>query len=190
MKVAAFDSCTTCHNDNNKQTYKGKSVHTPHGGTFGYPTSDGKWIWAGLDQDALKLKPEVTATWKPEYDEQTWLKVQFHAIHLYRVKAAPGITGIEDGTLSCSSCHHSFGGNFDRETPRQTCDNCHNGFIEARTNSLLVAADKPNCTSCHVQHYYDTYRWGDLLTESAESKRLRAIDRNYIDAVRRSALQR
>jgi len=187
-KAAAFASCAACHNDNNKQIYRGKTVHTPHGGSFGYPLSGGKWIWAGLNEEALKLKPEVAATWKPEYDEQTWRKVQFHAIHLYRVKAAKGITGIEDGSLSCSSCHKTFGGKFDRETPRQTCANCHNGYAQQSANGLIVEAGNPNCTSCHVQHYYDDYRWGDLLTESAKDKRQRAIDRNYIEAVRRSAL--
>jgi hypothetical protein len=189
-KAAAFDSCVACHNDNNKQTYNGKTVHTPHGGTLGYPTSAGKWIWSGLDEEALKLKPEVSETWKSEYDEQSWLKVQFHAIHLYRVKAAPGITGIEDGTLSCSSCHLNFGGKFDRETPRQTCDNCHNGFLERRTSRSFIAADKPNCTSCHVQHYYDSHRWGELLTESAHDNRRRAIDKTYVESVRQSALPR
>lgn len=189
-KVAAFASCAACHDDTNKQTYNGKTVHTPHGGTFGYPMFGGKWIWPGLDEEALKLKPEVAATWKPEYDEQTWRKVQFHAIHLYRVKAANGITGIEDGALSCSSCHKAFGGKFDRETPRRTCANCHDGNVEKSTRQLLVEADKPNCTSCHVQHYYDNYRWGDLLTEPAKDKRKRAIDKSYIDAVKRTALPR
>jgi formate-dependent nitrite reductase cytochrome c552 subunit len=114
--------------------------------------------------------------------------VQFHAIHLYRVKAANGITGVEDGSLSCSSCHKTFGGKFDRETPRQTCANCHNGYAGKPAGQPVVEADKPNCTSCHVQHYYDDYRWGDLLTESAAEERKLVIDKNYIDAVRRSAL--
>jgi hypothetical protein len=187
MRVAVFDSCTTCHNDNNKRTYNGKTVHTPHGGTLGYPTSGGKWIWSGLDEEALKLNSEVGERWLPEYDEQLWLRVQFHAIHISRVKAAPGITGVKDGTLSCSSCHEFSGGKPDRETPSGTCDNCHNGFVDGRTSRTFVAADKPNCVSCHVQHYYDSYRWGELLTEPAQAKRLLAIDTNYIDAVRRSA---
>src|SRR5436190_4172696 len=58
-KEAALASCAVCHNDNNKQIYGGKTVHTPHGGTFGYPISGGKWTWAGLNDGALKLKPEV-----------------------------------------------------------------------------------------------------------------------------------
>jgi len=187
MRVAAFDSCTTCHNDNNKQTYNGKTVHTPHSGTSGYPTSGGKWIWSGLDESALKLNSEVGERWLPHYDEQLWVRVQFHAIHISRVKAVPGITGVKDGTLSCSSCHEFKNGKPDRETPRQTCDNCHNGFVDGRTGRAFVAAGRPNCTSCHVQHYYDSYRWGELLTETAQAKRLLAIDKNYIDAVRSSA---
>jgi hypothetical protein len=187
-KAEALNSCVTCHSDKNKETYNGKTLHTPHGGTLGYPTSGGQWVWTGLDNEALELKPEVSAAWVASYDQQTWSRVQFHAIHLYRVKAPPGIIGIKDGTLSCSSCHKDFGDKFDRETPRQVCATCHNGFVEGRTGRSLVAADKPNCTSCHVQHYYDSYRWGDLLTESAKDKRQHASDKSYLDAVRRSAL--
>ncbi|HEV7683909.1 MAG TPA: hypothetical protein VGO68_17395 [Pyrinomonadaceae bacterium] len=186
-KAAAFDSCATCHNDNNKQIYNGWAVRTPHGGTFGYPVSGGKWIWKGLDEEALKLKPEVAATWLTGDTEQKWRSKQFHAIHLYRVKTAPGIREVKDGVLQCSSCHNSFAPNLDRETPRQTCSKCHNAYADDRTGALLVAAEQANCTSCHVQHYYDVHRWGDLLTEPDQEKRRRAIDGNYIDAVRRTA---
>jgi hypothetical protein len=187
-KAAAFASCTSCHSDKNKQTYNRRSVHTPHGGIFGYPTSGGAWIWKGLDEEALRLKPEVAATWSPEYDKQTWMKVQFHAIHLARVKVAGGITGDKDGSLSCSSCHQRFAGKFDRDTPRQTCAKCHNGYPQGAEKSF-VNADRPNCVSCHVQHYYDAYRWGDLLTQSAKEKRQAGIDNNYLDAVKQSAVR-
>lgn len=185
-KAAAFDSCTTCHNDNNKRTYNGKSVRTPHDGSFGYPVSGGSWIWKGLDEEALRLKPEVAATRQAGDTEQQSRIQQFHAIHFYRVKTAPGIREVKDGVLQCSSCHRSFGSNLDRHTPRETCAKCHNGYLDVRTGALLVAVDQPNCTSCHVQHYSDVHRWGDLLSEPEQEKRRRAIDKNYIDAVRRT----
>ena len=186
-KAVAFSSCATCHNDNNKQTYNGKTVHTPHGGTFGYPMSAGQWIWTGLSEEALKLKPEVAAMRLPGDTERQWRSKQFHAIHYYRVKVAAGINGVQNGVLSCWSCHTSFEKKVDREMPRQTCSKCHNGYVDGRTGTLFVAAGKPNCTSCHVQHDYDTYRWGDLLTESAQEKRRQAIGKNFIDAVNQSA---
>jgi formate-dependent nitrite reductase cytochrome c552 subunit len=45
----ALESCARCHNDENKKLYKGKSVHTPHGGTYGYPVVNGIWEWKGYD---------------------------------------------------------------------------------------------------------------------------------------------
>ena len=89
---------------------------------------------------------------------------------------------------SCSSCHQRFGGKFDRDTPRQTCAKCHNGYPQGAEKSF-VNADRPNCVSCHVQHYYDNYRWGDLLTQSAKEKRQAGIDKNYLDAVKQSAVR-
>jgi len=187
-KAQAFKSCAGCHNDENKETYNGKSVHRPHGGTFGYPATAGRWVWPGLSQEALKLKPEIEATQSAAYDEQVSRRVQFHALHLYRVKVIGGLTGIEEGVLSCSSCHKKFAGKFDRDTPRQTCPVCHNGYISETSKRVFVDAGKPNCTSCHVEHLDDAYRWGDLLTEPAYEKRQRAIDKRYLDAVKRSAL--
>ena len=189
-RVQAYQSCASCHNDQNKQTYNGRSVHQPHGGVLGYPTRDGKWIWPGLSEAALKLKPEVQAVWSKDYDEQVWRRVQFHSVHLYRVKPTGGIMGIEDGSMSCKSCHKSFGNKLDRDTPRQTCAVCHNGFIDERTNQIVVEADNPNCSSCHVEHLYDVYRWGDLLTEPAAEKRRKAIDEKYLEAVKSSAVVR
>jgi hypothetical protein len=188
-RAQAFQSCVGCHNDQNKQTYNGRSVHQPHGGTFGYPTRDGKWIWPGLSAAALNLKPEVQAVWSNEYDEQVWRRVQFHSVHLYRVRTTGGIIGIEDGSMSCKSCHKSFD-KLDRDTPRQLCAICHNGFLDERTNQMIVEAGKPNCSSCHVEHLYDVYRWGDLLTEPAAAKRKKAIDEKYLEAVKSSAVVR
>src|SRR5262249_50386714 len=56
---AALESCAKCHNDQNKTTYNGKSVHTPHRGTYGYPVANGVWVWKGLDAEELAQKPAL-----------------------------------------------------------------------------------------------------------------------------------
>ena len=185
-RAGALVSCQGCHNDQNKRVYNGKSVHTPHDGTFGYPVTNGRWIWLGLDEEALKLKPEVALHHLALDSEQQWRSKQFHAIHLYRVKIATGINDVKDGVLQCSSCHQAFGEKLDRETPRHTCAKCHNGSLDS-SSRFLANTNSINCISCHVQHYYDVYRWGDLLTESEHEKRQRAIDSNYGEAIKRAA---
>jgi hypothetical protein len=158
---ASLDSCAVCHNDRNKKTYHGKSVHTPHGGTLGYPVVNGEWVWPGLDEEELKLKPEVAKLRQPNDTEQQWINKQFHALHIYRVRAAASIEGIKDedagdGTrvISCSSCHRSFVP-IDRETPKTTCIRCHNGLIFEREVRSVRSATAISCSSCHVQHIRD-----------------------------------
>lgn len=160
--AGALLSCFDCHNDNNQRTFNGKRVSTPHGGTFGYPVVDGEWKWRGLDpeelaqrQDSLKLQR------KPRDTEKTWRNDQFHAVHTYRVRTLPGIPG-NQSELSCSSCHTSLSPP-DRLTPRATCAKCHNGQIDPRTGTQVIASDKPNCTSCHVQHMKDKRHWNPAL---------------------------
>ena len=158
---AALDSCATCHNDNNKKTYNGKTVHTPHGGTLGYPVVGGEWVWKGLEDDELKLKPEVAKLRRPNDTEQQWRNKQFHALHIYRVRAVASIDGIKDEdagngmrVISCSSCHKSFAP-IDRVTPRTTCIRCHNGLIFEREVRSARSPTAISCTSCHVQHMRD-----------------------------------
>jgi pSer/pThr/pTyr-binding forkhead associated (FHA) protein len=160
---AALDSCTICHNDNNQKLYNGKRVSTPHGGTFGYPVRDGEWVWEGLDKEELALKPEVLKLRRPADTEQQWRNKQFHALHIYRVRAVASIEGIRgedagNGTrvISCSSCHRSFTP-IDRVTPRTTCMRCHNGQVFEPTSRSLRSAANPSCTSCHVQHRRDAH---------------------------------
>lgn len=174
---ASLNACAVCHNDNNKKLYNGRSVHTPHGGTVGYPVDPAtrEWVWKGLDDEELKLKPEIAAVCKPTNTEQQCRNLQFHALHIYRVRAIASIQGITDmqgledvgngeKVLSCSSCHArgSFAPNVDRETPRTTCIRCHNAEIfeprprEVRATSLI------SCTSCHIQHIRDTH-WRPAL---------------------------
>ena len=158
---AALFTCTQCHNDANKQTYNGKRVSTPHGGTFGYPVLNGKWTWTGLNDGDWAAKQIAVARLTSDNEEQ-WHSKQFHTIHVQRVRAVAGIPANALGQLSCSSCHKSFDP-IDRQTPRQTCGACHNGRLEIATGHALIAADKPNCTSCHVQHVKDKRHWNPSL---------------------------
>jgi FHA domain len=160
---AALDSCATCHNDSNKKLYNGKKVGTPHNGTLGYPVAGGEWIWKGLDEEELALKPEVARLRRPADTEQQWRNKQFHALHIYRVRAVASIQGIKDEdagngmrVISCSSCHLSFTP-IDRETPRSTCIRCHNGQIFEPTSRSVQSASTLSCTSCHVQHIRDKH---------------------------------
>lgn len=169
---AALDSCTVCHNDSNRKLYNGKGVATPHGGTLGYPVRNNEWVWKGLDAEELALKPEVARLRRPTDTEQQWRNKQFHALHIYRVRAVASIEGIKDEdagdgmrVISCSSCHRSFSP-IDRETPRTTCIRCHNGQIFEPTTRSIGSAANISCTSCHVQHIRDTH-WRPALFAEA-----------------------
>ena len=176
--VASLQTCTTCHNDANTHAYNGRRVGTPHGGTVGYPVRDGRWVWAGLDPEAWGQKPaevrEMVARVEAglaqsapgERDPADIRRsAEFHALHLHRVKAAPGLVANADGELSCSTCHQTFSP-FDRQTPQTTCAACHNGDRGGKFERVL-AADQPNCISCHVQHPRGSRTWGrSLLAQS------------------------
>jgi len=172
--LAALNSCTACHNDKNKKTYNGKTVGTPHGGSIGYPVANGEWKWKGLDADELTLRPTIAALRTPGDSERQWRSKQFHALHLYRVRATAGVTGVLDPTsgsapvLSCSSCHKAFNPP-DRESPQKTCDGCHRGLVDSSGHELL-SAGTPDCISCHVQHLKDKRHWNpNLLVEAAKT---------------------
>ena len=158
---AALATCTECHNEANRNLYGGHKVGTPHGGTFGYPVVKGEWAWTGLSENDWALK-QIAVVRLPSDTDEKWRSKQFHALHVHRVRdnGLPG--GNSDGELSCSSCHNSFNP-IDRATPRTTCGNCHNGRIETGTGRVLIAKDKPNCTSCHVQHVKDKRHWNPSL---------------------------
>ena len=161
--AGALLSCFDCHNDNNKRTFNGKSVSTPHGGTLGYPVVNGEWKWRGLDPEELAQRQNsLKLQRKPRDTERTWRNDQFHAVHTYRIRTLPGIPGNQSGELSCSSCHTSLNPP-DRLTPRATCSKCHNGQNDPRTGTQVIASDKPNCTSCHVQHMKDKRHWNPTL---------------------------
>ena len=163
---AALATCTSCHNDNNRQLYNGRRVGTPHGGLVGYPVVNGTWSLKAVNDDEWALK-NMKVTRLPSEDDAKWKSKQFHALHSERVRVVAGLQGDANGRLSCSSCHKAFDP-IDRETPRTTCGICHNGLKEEGTNRVLVAADQPNCTSCHVQHIKDQRRWGTKFLASGQ----------------------
>jgi hypothetical protein len=151
----------------NRASYNGRTVGTPHGGTFGYPVSNGQWTWKGLNDSDWQLKQTSIVRPSTATDDE-WRRDQFHALHVQRVSSKPGEKGNLEGELSCSSCHKSFNP-IDRETPRTTCGGCHNGNIEPSTKRVLIAADKPNCISCHVQHVQSKKHWNrSLLARSVD----------------------
>lgn len=162
----ALLSCFECHNDKNKTIYNGKTVSTPHGGTFGYPVVNGHWKWAGLDpEEMLQRKTTLKLERLPSDSEDQWRSKQFHGIHMYRVRAVGGLQGNKQGELSCSSCHNSFTPP-DLATPRTTCGKCHNGQNDPRAGRQVIASGQPNCTSCHVQHRLDKRHWNPSLLVS------------------------
>jgi hypothetical protein len=167
---AALIGCSDCHNDANRKTYNGHKVSTPHGGTFGYPAKDEHWIWKGLDAEEWAGK-EIAIARLPTDTDESWHSKQFHSLHVQRVRVAPGMIGNAEGELSCSSCHKTFNP-IDRQTPRTTCGKCHNGSTEPGTNRIVIAQDKPNCNSCHVQHVKDKRQWGlPLLASGVGAKK-------------------
>jgi hypothetical protein len=158
---AAFTTCTACHRDGNKETYNGRKVGTPHGGTFGYPVINAKWKWKGLEEEEWAAK-KISVTRLPADDDNAWRSKQFHSLHLYRVKASGDLSGNTEKEMSCSTCHKSFSP-IDRETPRTTCAGCHNSRDDQATARTIVAATKPNCVSCHVQHVKSPWHWNRSL---------------------------
>jgi FHA domain len=161
--AGALQSCAECHNDQNTTLYNGKKVSTPHGGTLGYPVVNGQWKWAGLDaEELLQRKTTLNLQRLPSDNEDQWRSKQFHAVHMYRVKAVGGLPGNKEGELSCSSCHNSFSPP-DLTTPKTTCAKCHNGQTDPRARRQVIASDKPNCTSCHIQHRMDKRHWNPSL---------------------------
>lgn len=159
--IAALGTCSDCHNDNNRRLFSGIRVGTPHGGTFGYPVVDGKWTWEGVEAEEWKLK-RIAVERLPHETENEWRSKQFHSLHVYRVKAAGDLERNAEGQLSCSSCHKTFNP-IDSQTPRTTCGVCHNGKVEVGSGRPLIASDRPNCTSCHVQHIRSKRHWNPSL---------------------------
>jgi hypothetical protein len=151
-------------------------MKTPHAATgFGYPVVAGQWKWRGLDDEELASKP---AKIRAEFDkwnsannkgkpvsEKGKLVALFHALHVYRVRSVGSMLSDDEGKMQCTSCHKFEGLKADTETPRTRCAICHSGKIDTQNQSVLIEPDKPNCTSCHVQHVKDKRLWSGSLVD-------------------------
>jgi hypothetical protein len=176
--VASITTCTKCHNDANKKSFNGHTVGTPHGGTIGYPVSNGEWVWTGLTDEewqqksagvqriVANIKSQLIPEGSTRDPDDVRRSAEFHALHVHRVKAIGGLPANNAGEMSCSSCHKFFAPiNPDRETPRTTCATCHNGNTGDQGGKFegVLAEDKANCISCHVQHPLARREWGRAL---------------------------
>ena len=173
--VASLQTCTSCHNDSNAKIFNGRSVHTPHGGSYGYPVRDGKWVWKGLpDEEWAQKSPALRklvqslrgallvgpgAAGRDPDDLRR--SAEFHSLHVNRVRLVGDLKGTKDGEMGCNTCHLTHAPT-DIETPRKTCAVCHNGDRGGKFEKIL-ADDKPNCISCHVQHLQARREWGRAL---------------------------
>lgn len=175
ITATAIQSCAKCHNDSTTETFNGKSVHTAHGGSYGYPIVDGVWKWKGVYREVADAIPEISSSATGDKDEQAKLSRYFHTIHVVRLKFPEGLTGdIKRGLVSCSTCHNNFNP-IDRTTPRQTCAACHTNAPDAAGRDARFASGSINCISCHVQHAYSAGRWNEFLTEDALNRRKDAV---------------
>ena len=174
MRASAIQTCADCHNDKNPKTYNGKSVHTAHGGSYGYPVVDGVWKWKGVYREVADAIPEINSSATGDKNEQAKLSRQFHTVHLGRLKAPDGVKPDKRGLISCSSCHKSLNP-VDVITPRQTCAVCHTTPADASGRDTRFGRAAANCISCHVQHPYSAGRWSEFLTEDALDRRKEAV---------------
>jgi hypothetical protein len=176
IKASAIASCAECHSDQNTKTYNGKSVHTAHGGSYGYPVVNGEWKWKGVYREVADAIPEISRSATGDKDERAKLSREFHTVHLYRLTAPPGLKGDKRGLVTCSTCHDRFGvNNVDVVKPRQTCGACHTTSTDSATRDARFAAGSVNCISCHVEHPYSSRRWSEFLTEDALDRRKAAV---------------
>jgi hypothetical protein len=172
--ASAIASCSACHNDATTKTFNGKSVRTPHGGSYGYPVENGVWKWKGVYRETAELIPEINSPATGDANEQARLSRHFHSIHVARLKAPAGLTGDKFGLVSCSTCHKSFTP-IDRATPKATCAACHTVGPGSSVQDARFASGSVNCISCHVQHAYSATRWSEFLSEESLKRRNDAV---------------
>jgi len=172
--VSAIQSCSACHNDATTKTFNGKSVRTPHGGSYGYPVENGVWKWKGVYRETAELIPEINSPATGDANEQARLSRHFHSIHVARLKAPQGLTGDKFGLVSCSTCHKSFTP-IDRVTPKATCAACHTALQGSSVQDTRFTAGQVNCISCHVQHAYSATRWSEFLSDESLKRRNDAV---------------
>lgn len=157
--LISYGICASCHNDGyviKAGPRAGAVLGVPHGGSTGYPVTDGKWT-GKLSADELRGRglPETWATFAP--------KDQFHAIHQM---------GRMLGKTNCKDCH-SAGVRGDRlwiESPRSECGKCHGLSFRAEG----IARVQANCNTCHRQH--GESRDSASLMPPAGAERLKVIE--------------
>ncbi|MGH9768082.1 MAG: FHA domain-containing protein, partial [Blastocatellia bacterium] len=151
-RLVANVACTGCHSDGSKfiSPVTNQPLKTPHGGTVGYPVTDGRWSWGGISQPEWQRKELPGAT------SQYSLKEQFHLIH---------VAGRQKGRNNCSDCHTAgFVGDAVTQGVRESCAACHSvteaaaaaqtasarsGFAERAWNLMGGAKSSgPLCVSC------------------------------------------
>jgi hypothetical protein len=174
ITASAIHSCAECHNDANTKSYNGKTVHTAHAGSYGYPVADGVWKWKGVYREVADAIPEINSSATGDKDEQAKLSRQFHTVHVSRLKAPEPLKGDKRGLVSCSTCHKTFEP-IDRTTPRETCAACHATAANSQDRDTRFGASASNCISCHVQHPYSGNRWQEFMTDDAVDRRKEAV---------------
>lgn len=154
--LVANVACTSCHRDGSGyiSPLNNQELKSPHGGTFGYPVTDGRWTWRGISQ------PEWTRKELPGTTTQFNPKEQFHMVH---------VAGRQQGRSNCTDCHVAgFVGDALTQGVRESCANCHGvdplsaesqnesakSFFADRGKQFLsnTQAGGPLCASCHSQH--------------------------------------
>ncbi|HZS07207.1 MAG TPA: FHA domain-containing protein [Blastocatellia bacterium] len=125
-------ACTNCHRDG--VVSNGIKLKTPHGGTLGYPLTDGQWKWEGIRPVNWQSKglPGEAASFS--------LKDQFHLVH---------VAGQRFGRSNCSDCHTAgFEPATVKQGVRESCVTCHSVSYQAAEKKEGGAG----CVSCHAQH--------------------------------------
>lgn len=130
--LVANTNCTSCHRDG--VVSHGKQLRTPHGGTLGYPVSNGDWKWAGVTPAEWTRKGLRGAPTSYNHTEQ------FHLVH---------VAGRRQGHAKCSDCHTGgYEGEAVRKGVRESCANCHALNYEAASPKEAGTG----CVVCHAQH--------------------------------------
>ena len=154
--LVANVACVGCHQDGGGyiSPLSNQELKSPHGGTFGYPVTDGRWTWGGISQ------AEWTRKELPGAASQFSMKEQFHLVH---------VAGRQQGRSNCTDCHAAgFEGEAVKQGVRESCASCH-GIDPLAANAQNESAKPffaergiqftnrsmpsgPLCVSCHSQH--------------------------------------
>src|SRR5262249_23489618 len=152
-RLVANVACAGCHTDGSgyKSPVSGKMLKTPHGGTFGYPVTDGRWLWGGISQKEWQSKELPGAT------SQYSLKEQFHLIRgggrqMGRANCRDGNKAGLEGAAGTQGVRESGGGcpgATEAAAAAQTAT-ARGGFAERAMGPMAAARpNAPQCVSCH-----------------------------------------